>query len=99
MSSLFLLCNQMSYFYSMRYLIGTVLIMIGWMAEAQLRFVAADSEAFTYSGRFDKTIPGEVSCDWPGASVVFQFTGETLELCMDGGERNYYGSSEKCVLL
>ncbi|MBS2211920.1 endoglucanase [Carboxylicivirga mesophila] len=74
----------------MKYFIGILLLFVGHMLHAQERFVSAGHEAFYYSGRVDLSQSDVARFDWPGVSVNFQFTGETLDLCLNGGERNYF---------
>ncbi len=74
----------------MKCLVVVFLMIIGQVANAQWQFVSAHDDALYYSGRIDRVHPEQVSFDWPGVSIHFQFTGEVLELCLDGGERNYF---------
>ncbi|WP_439182574.1 SGNH/GDSL hydrolase family protein [Carboxylicivirga taeanensis] len=73
-----LVCLLLVVFISQQYLVS------------QVCFINSTDNVFTFSGRVDHTEEGAVRFDWPGVSVNFQFTGETLELCIDGGARNYY---------
>lgn len=57
---------------------------------AQTKFIAASNKAFRYVGRFDFSKPEEVSFDWSGVYIQFQFKGTECTLKMSDTNHNYY---------
>lgn len=70
-------------------LAGIFLILVG-AAQPRVQLIDADHSAFSYFGRTDRSDPKAVRFDWPGVYLRCAFTGNTLELRLKGGTRDYY---------
>ncbi len=70
----------------------TLILMLSALIKGQgnWQYVPADHPAIHYMGRFDFSNPAAVRYDWPGSTILFQFTGNQLQLFLEGGERNYF---------
>lgn len=70
-------------------LAGMFLLLVG-AAQPRVQLIDADHPAFSYFGRTDRSDPKAVRFDWPGVYLRCAFTGNTLELRLKGGTRDYY---------
>ena len=59
-------------------------------AQPHVQLYDADNSAFSYFGRTDRSDPKAVRFDWPGVYLRCAFTGNTLEIRLKGGTRDYY---------
>lgn len=73
-------------------LVGLLFVqsMISVIAQKNWQHISPDHDFFYYQGRFDTKYPKEIRYDWPGTTIHFQFTGDQLQLVMQGGDRNYF---------
>jgi len=60
------------------------------VAQPRMQMFDADHAAFSYFGRTDQSDPKVVRFDWPGVYLRCAFTGNTLEIRMKGGTRDYF---------
>ena len=65
------------------------LLMTG-VAQPCVQMIDADNSAFSYFGRTDRSDPKAVRFDWPGVYLRCSFTGNTLEIVLKGGTRDYF---------
>jgi len=59
-------------------------------AQPRVQMFDADHAAFSYFGRTDRSDPKAVKFDWPGVYLRCAFTGNTLEIRIKGGARDYF---------
>ncbi len=74
--------------------IGLVVLIIVWFVSAvwgsdKTSFFAADCPQFQYMGRVDVE-HGKATYNWPGVTVLVDFSGSLLGIRLEGGERNYF---------
>jgi len=60
------------------------------VAQPRVQMIDADNSAFSYFGRTDRSDPKVVRFDWPGVYLRCSFTGNTLEIVLKGGTRDYF---------
>jgi len=65
-------------------------ITVTGFAQPHLQMFDADNSAFSYFGRTDRSDPKAVRFDWPGVYLRCAFTGNTLEIRIKGGKRDYF---------
>jgi len=66
-----------------------IILMTG-VAQPRVQLIDADNSAFSYFGRTDQSDPKVVRFDWPGVYLRCAFTGNTLEVRLKGGSRDYF---------
>jgi hypothetical protein len=66
------------------------IIIVTGQAQARMQMFDADNSAFSYFGRTDRSDPKVVRFDWPGVYLRCAFTGNTLEIRLKGGKRDYF---------
>lgn len=60
------------------------------VAQPRVQMIDADNSVFSYFGRTDRSDPKAVRFDWPGVYLRCSFTGNTLEIVLKGGTRDYF---------
>ncbi len=70
-------------------LLWSVVLMTG-VAQSRVQSIDAGNSAFSYFGRTDRSDPKAVRFDWPGVYLRCAFTGNTLEIRLKGGTRDYF---------
>ncbi len=70
-------------------LLWSFFLMTG-VAQPRVQMIDADNSAFSYFGRTDRSDPKTVRFDWPGVYLRCAFTGNTLEIVLKGGTRDYF---------
>jgi len=71
-------------------ILAGMFLLLSAKAQQQIKLIDADNPAFSYFGRTDRSDPKAVRFDWPGVYLRCAFTGNTLELRLKGGTRDYY---------
>ncbi len=67
-----------------------VMACIPLQSQKKWQHIPADHKAIHYTGRFDDSNSKAIRYDWPGTTIQFQFTGNDMQLLLEGGERNYF---------
>lgn len=70
--------------------LGLLFLLFAGSVFAQSKFIAASHEAFRYVGRSEFLNPGELSFDWPGFYIQYNFRGKECAVRMNDTGHNYY---------